>query len=317
MCETRLVRRAVLLFNPNAGRRPAHRLRVIESVAEALRNHSVETKILATEGPGTAGRQAADACEQGADTVFACGGDGTVHEVLQGIAFHPATALGVIPLGSANVLARHLRLPLDPVRAAHQQLNYLPRTIAVGRVTYQSPIGEQLRYFLVLAGAGADGALVYRMLGSGKHRLGRVMYYLRSAHLFLSTRFPAFPVTAGERKTHAVSAMAVRVGDLGGLFSPLIRGASVDDSQLLLTTVAAPAHLSLPLWFTLGWARLHRWNRYVETHRVNSFACAGGETGNVQVQADGEWLGRTPMTVELIANGIRLLMPPPTSPTAR
>ncbi len=311
------MRRAVLLYNPNAGRRTAHRLRVIESVAQALRNHSVETKILATEGPGTAGRQAADACEQGVDIIFACGGDGTVHEVLQGIAFHPGTALGIIPLGSANVLARHLRLPLDPVRAAVHQLNGKPRTIPVGRVTYQTSGGEQSRYFLVLAGAGADGALVYRMLGSGKHRLGRMMYYLRSAHLFLSTRFPAFEVKSGGQTTRAVSAMAVRVGDLGGLFSPLIRGASVDDPQLLLTTVAAPAHVSLPLWFTLGWARLHRLNRYVETRRVDSFACAAGETGNVQVQADGEWLGRTPMTVELIANGIRLLMPPATSPTAR
>jgi diacylglycerol kinase family enzyme len=273
--------------------------------------------MLATEGPGTAGRQAAEACEQGADIIFACGGDGTVHEVLQGVAFKPGTALGVIPLGSANVLARHLRLPLDPVRAALQQLSYLPRTIPVGRVTYQTSSGEQSRYFLVLAGAGADGALVYRMLGGGKHRLGRIMYYLRSAHLFLSTRFPAFAITSGEIKTHAVSAMAVRVGDLGGLFSPLIRGAAVDDPQLLLTTVLAPSHVSLPLWFTLGWARLHRWNRYVDTRRVDCFACAAGGNGNVQVQADGEWLGRTPMTVELIADGVRLLMPPPTSPTAR
>jgi YegS/Rv2252/BmrU family lipid kinase len=311
------VRRAVLLYNPNAGRRPADRLRTIELVAQALREHSIETKIIATEGPGTAGRQAAEACERGADILFACGGDGTVHEVLQGVAFHPVTELGIIPLGSANVLARHLSLPLDSVRAAIHQLQYQPQTIPVGKVVYQSSTGEQSRYFLVMAGAGADGALVYRMLGSGKHRLGRMMYYLRSAHLFLSARFPGFRVTSGDRTTCAVSAMAVRVGDLGGLFSPLIRGASVNEPKLLLTTVKTPANLSLPLWFMLGWARLHRWNGYVDTRRVDSFTCAAGETGNVQVQADGEWLGQTPMTVELIANGVRLLMPPTTSRSAR
>jgi len=136
-----------------------------------------------------------------------------------------------------------------------------------------------------------------------------MMYYARSAHLFLRTRFSPFAVSADGQTMQAVSAMAVRVGDLGGLFSPLIRGASIEDKQLLLTTVAAPAHLSLPSWFALGWARLHRWNKYVEIRRVDGFTCSAGETGSVQVQADGEWLGRTPMTVTLIPDGLRLLMP--------
>lgn len=304
------MRRAALLYNPNAGRRSA--AGIIQPIADALRAQAVEVQLIATEGPGTAGRQAAEACQQGLDILFACGGDGTIHEVLQGMAFHPQTALGIIPLGSANALARHLGLPLDPIRAALQQLSYQPQSIPIGKVTYQSPTGEASRYFLVMAGAGPDGALVYKMLGTGKHRLGRAMYYLRSAQLFLSTRFSPFALTANAQTTQAVSAMAVRVGDLGGLFSPLIRGASLEDPQLLLTTVSAPAHLSLPSWFALGWARLHHLNRYVQTHRVDSFTCGEGQTASVQVQADGEWLGRTPMTVTLIPDTLRLLMPPTT-----
>jgi len=302
------MRRAALIYNPNAGRRTARR--IVEGIAVALRDQAVEAQCIATEGPGTAGRQASEACEQGAEIVFACGGDGTIHEVLQGMAFQPHAALGIVPLGSANALARHLGLSLDPVRAALQQLNYQAKLVPIGRVTYQGPSGEASRYFVVMAGAGADGALVYKMLGSGKHRLGRAMYYLRSAHLFVSTRFPVFHVTSDATTTRAVSAMAVRVGDLGGLFSPLIRGGSLEDEQLLVTTVAAPAHLSLPSWFALGWARLHHLNRYVHTGRVDSFTCGAGETGSVQVQADGEWLGQTPMTVTLVQDGLRLLMRP-------
>ncbi len=101
--------------------------------------------------------------------------------------------------------------------------------------------------------------------------------------------------------------MATRVADLGGLFSPLIRGASIEDSQLHLTKVATPAHISLPAWFAMSWARLHRHNRYVQTDTVDTFHCSVGETDPVQVQADGEHLGQTPMTVTLIPNALRIL----------
>jgi YegS/Rv2252/BmrU family lipid kinase len=307
--ETVSVRRAALLYNPKAGRGSSDRLRVLKSIAQALRQNAVDTEIIATEAPGAAGRQAAEACERGIDILFACGGDGTVHEVLQGMVFHPSCALGIVPLGSANVLARHLSIPLHPVEAALHQLNCHPQIVPIGKVFYQTPAGEESRYFLVMAGAGADGALVYKMLSGGKHRLGRWMYYLRSAGLFLSTPFPTFAVTVGAATDQAVSAMAVRVGDLGGLFSPLIRGASIHDPQLLLTTVSAPATLSLPSWFALGWMRMQRWNRYVQTTRVDGFTCGPGKTHPVQVQADGEWLGHTPMRVELVPSALRLLVP--------
>jgi len=303
------MRRILLLFNPASGKRRTERIRIIETIEQALRDEELDVCSIATAAPGTAGSQAAAACTEGFDIVFACGGDGTIHEAIQGMAFQPGTSLGIIPLGSANALARHLRLPLDPLRAALQQLNSPSQMIPLGKVTYQSRAGEASRYFIVMAGAGPDGALMYNMLGSGKHRLGRAMYYLRSVELFFRQHFSAFTVTTPAESTLAVSAMAVRVTDLGGLFSPLIRGASIDDPQLHLTTMATPARLSLPTWFALSWARLHRCNRYVRTHAVDTFHCSIGETHAVQVQADGEHLGQTPMTVTLLPNALRLLMP--------
>ena len=300
------MRRATLLFNPHSGRSPQSRLRTIEQIAEALRRLSIETTIIPTDGPNTAGHQAA---QVQTDILFACGGDGTVHDVLQGLVFHPHTTLGIIPLGSANVLARHLRLSLDPTQAALQQLTRQPKILPIGKVTFSTKDGEQSRYFLTMAGAGPDGALVYNMLATGKQRLGRLTYYIRSASLFLQNRFSPVTVTTPTETTHAISAMAVRVADLGGLFSPLVRGASIDDPQLQLTTLAAPAHLSLPAWFALSWARLHRRNPYVRIHHVDTFHCSAGHTHAVQVQADGEHLGQTPMTVTLIPSALRLLTP--------
>lgn len=313
------MRRVLLLFNPASGRWRTERLRTIELIADALRSRDIEVQIAPTRAAGTAGKQASEACLQGIDTVFACGGDGTVHEVLQGMVFHPHATLGIIPLGSANALARHLRLPLNPIRAALQQLDYQQQTVPVGKVTFQTLDGERSRYFIVMAGAGPDGALVYKMLSNGKHSLGRMMYYLRAANLFCRGHFSSFAIThtlAGLQTTQqAVSAMSVRVGDLGGLFSPLVRGASIEHTHLTLSVAGNPARLSLPAWFAFSWARLHRWNRYVQTVHIDSYHCSVGKTARVQVQADGEWLGTTPMTVSLIPNAVQLLMPTPSPPS--
>ena len=308
------MRRALLLYNPASGRHHNQRLRTIEQVAQVLRNQGLEVLTSPTEAPGTAGHQASQACAAGIEIVFACGGDGTIHEVIQGLAFRPQTALGIIPLGTANALARHLRLSLDPVQAALQQLDFLPKTVPLGKVTYQTPAGENSRYFIVMAGAGTDGALVYNMLATGKHRLGRIMYYLRAAILFSHHRFQPFSVNATsahlDTTQSAISAMCVRVADLGGLFSPLIRNASIEDPHLTVSITEGPAHVSLPAWFAFSWVRLHRWNQYTRTSEVDSFHCSTAGPNPIQVQADGEHLGTIPMSASLIPNAIQLLMQP-------
>lgn len=313
------MRRALLIFNPNAGRGGRARIAALERAADVLRAGGFETEIIATIGPGSATVQAAGAAASGVDVIFACGGDGTLHEVVQGLAHHPSAAVGIIPLGSANALARHLCLSFDSADAVRQQLRFEPRLIPLGRVTCETADGPRSRYFAVMAGAGPDGMLVYRMLAVGKHRLGRAMYYVRAARLFLSERFGAFDVTAMPEgndpvEYQAVSAMAIRVGDLGGLFTPLVQGASPCDEMLQLTLTTPPSHLALPAWFATSWTRTHRWNPWTQHVRVRAFTCSGAAQ-RVHVQADGEWIGTTPMDVELVPDALRLLMP--TSQTAR
>ena len=308
------MRRVLLLFNPASGQQRTQRAHTIEYIATTLRARDLDVATEPTHAPGTTAQQASAAASAGIDTIFACGGDGTLHEVLQGLPFHPTVTLGVIPLGSANALARHLRLSLNPTRAALQQLEYTPQTIPLGHVTFQTATGRSSRYFVVMAGAGPDGALVYNLLSTSKHTLGRLIYYLRAARLFSTHHFSSFNVThtlAGATTTQsAVSAMSIRVADLGGLFSPLIRGASLEHPHLTLSLIANPAHLSLPAWFALSWARLHRFNRYAQTLAADTFTCSAGHTAPIRVQADGESLGTTPMTVTLLPNALRLLLPP-------
>ena len=307
--------RCALIYNPVSGRNRNTREAEINRIAEALaaEGHNVET--ISTVGPGSAANLARKAATASADIIFACGGDGTVHEVLQGLVSEtgtPSCSLGIVPMGSANALARHLRLSLDSVTAALQQLHGTTCVIPVGKVICSSTV----RYYTVMAGAGPDGVLVYSLLAQDKSRLGRLAYYLHAARLFATHRFSPFQVdfklfasgTPGSCK--AVSVIATRVDDLGGLFSGLTNScASIRHTAMHLHILKPPAFLSLPLWFLSGWLRIPRLNPYLQGLRVDSLSCRPLNDPAPHVEADGEWLGRLPMQVSLIPNALRILLP--------
>lgn len=307
------MRTATLLYNPVAGRGRVSAT-TLSPVVTALRTQAVEANVIATRGPGTAAEQARDAA-QSSEIVFACGGDGTVHEVLQGLALETRSTLGVLPFGSANVLARHLRLGFDPVRAAVEQVRRPAVRVPLGHITYAGNRGRESRFFASLAGAGADGLLAYRTLAAGKHRVGRLAYYLRAGQLFTRERFSAFQVEAVLRdgtvlQTLAVSAMCSRVDSLGGLFRPLLRRGSVMDAYLETTVIRPPSAYTLPAWFAMSWTGLSRWNRFQHRSAIRSVRCGEGLRAPVQVQADGEWLGQTPMHMQLVPEAVSLFCPP-------
>lgn len=300
--------RALILFNPYAG--ATLRGDLLENVAQVMRARGHTVQVQPTVSQGSGGYQAQQAILAGFDTIFACGGDGTIHDVLQGMVDQPAT-LGIIPLGTANALARHIGLSLDPLQAALQQLDFVPQLLPLGKIEMD---GTTPRYFAVMAGAGADGALVYRMLASAKQHLGRTAYYLRAARLFATHRFPVFSVdytalgSSHVRHCKAVSVMALRVGDLGGIFSPLATGGAIHDAHLQLVIIKPHAWLSLPLWFVGGYSGLQRWNPLLETVNVSEFTVASLRSA-INLQADGEWIGKAPMRVSIAPNALRLLLP--------
>src|SRR5437667_8048397 len=127
--------RAALLYNPLSGRRRKHRIADVEAAASILQAAGVEIDVAPTRAASDAAAQVRMAIRDGFDTIVSCGGDGTIHDVLQGLA-GKETALGIIPLGTANALAHDLRLPLHAERAAQSLLTAAPRRIAVGRIDY-------------------------------------------------------------------------------------------------------------------------------------------------------------------------------------
>src|SRR5438874_2432944 len=148
------MRKAALLYNPHSGRRRKQRVQDVEAAASVLRAAGIELDISPTRAASDAGAQVRLAIRDGFDTIIACGGDGTIHDVLQGLTGKDA-ALGVIPLGTANAFAHDLRLPMSPEGAARALLAAIPRRIAVGRIDYRDFNSlPAFRYFTVAAGVG-------------------------------------------------------------------------------------------------------------------------------------------------------------------
>lgn len=186
--------RALLLFNPTATTTDAA---VRNSLTQLLADE-LELSVAATKSRGHAVHLAAGAVHEGLDAVFALGGDGTANEVLQGLAGSP-TALGLLPGGGANVLARALGLPNDAARAAQLQLRALfdgdDRRVGLGRVND--------RWFGFQVGVGFDAAVVRSVEQHPRtkrwlRQLGFVVLALREWATSHDRRDPAVRLQVGE-----------------------------------------------------------------------------------------------------------------------
>lgn len=191
------MRRIFVFYNPIlvASRR---RQALFGRIEELLRNgHEAEgreVQIAPTFSATSAGAQAAEAVDAGYDTVLVCGGDGTVFQVLQGIA-GKGTALGVVPLGTGNVIAQNLGLPRDPLRAAQMLVHGEAREIRLGQLRVAAVGHTQMKswYFLIAAGMGLHAALMnLSQMGNGKRIGGRSAYFAGGARLLLKEPIEEF-----------------------------------------------------------------------------------------------------------------------------
>ena len=312
------MRKVVLLYNPIAGKNRERRRADVEAAAQVLRASGVEAQPVATRAPGSAGEQAREAVAEGCDTVLACGGDGTIHEVVQGLA-GTDTPLGVIPLGTGNSLANELGLSRNPVRAARAILASEPRRIAVGKVEYpERGTGRQCaRYFIVIAGAGVDARMLYQMNVAAKQRQGMAAYYGEALRLFLTHRFQRFEAEWSDRQgeVHRVGVtqiMAVRLRQFGGILRWLAPDAELERDDLQLVLFRTSNRVSYCLYLLRALLQ-QRWKTpgvdLVWARDVLCRPIAGDPSGNIYAEADGELLGGLPVRFSTVPKALTLLVP--------
>jgi len=166
--------RICVIFNPAARGERAKRFR------RHLDSIGAECALKPTTAPGAGRLLAAEAARQGFDIIVAGGGDGTVNEVLNGIGDDPANfsrvRLGVLPLGTINVFARELGMPLNLKRAWAAIRRGHELAIDLPQVEFRANGHRRRRYFAQLAGAGLDARAVELVEWNHKKQIGFLAY---------------------------------------------------------------------------------------------------------------------------------------------
>jgi diacylglycerol kinase (ATP) len=220
------MKRARIIYNPTSGREAIKKN--LPDVLEILENAGYETSAHATTGEGDAIEAAKLAVERRYDLVVAAGGDGTINEVVNGMAeqeYRPK--LGIIPVGTTNDFARALQIPRDIVAAAEIIAKGDRIPIDIGRMNE--------KYFINIGGGGSLTELTYDVPSKLKTVLGQLAYYLRGIEMLPSLKATNMTIEY-DGKLFEGEAMLFLVGltnSIGG-FEKLSPSSSINDGMFTL-----------------------------------------------------------------------------------
>lgn len=275
----------------------------LDATADWLTEHDLPTEVCLTDGPGSARRLAGEAVAAGMRLVVAAGGDGTVNEVIQALADHPATALGVLPLGTVNVWAREVNIPLNLAEARMVLLQGVRRRIDLGRA------GN--RYFLLMAGIGIDAEVARRVEHQVLKRFGlKLLGYLATAGVLSFTQRPAkiwVRRDGRRRSTHAVQILIGNTRLYGGALA-FTQRAVADDGWLDVVFVGGRLLRHRAQVFVRALLRRPSLGPHARYDRIRSIRLES--TTPLSVQVDGEVIGYLPMTFTAHPRALTVVVPP-------
>lgn len=295
--------RACVIFNPAAkGQKASGFSRCLDAITAGY-------VLKRTTAPGAARRLAAEAVDEGFETIIAAGGDGTLNEVLNGLGDVPdgfaRARLGIMPLGTVNVFARELGFPTQPDEAWLVLEQARESRIDLGCIEHQSEGVVSRDYFVQLAGAGLDARAIELVSWPLKKRIGPLAYVYAGLKALMA-KPPEVTVTAGSQ---IVRGQLVLIGNgrlYGGPFQ-LFPDADLRDG-LLDVCVFPRAN-----WWTLLLCGppLLAWKRLPETAvvrlRLESFELSASLPTPFEI--DGELAGRLPAKVYVKRSTLRVLTP--------
>ncbi len=276
----------MIVFNPVAGRRRAH---LLWRVLDLLVAHGIRVEIAETTRRGDAEVLARAATLRGAKLVVAAGGDGTIAEVANGL-LGTGSALGIIPLGTANVLAREIGLSFVPALVAAALAFGRTRPLWPGIA--RGPEGSRL--FVQMLGVGFDAQVVHRLPVSLKRLCGRGAYAVQTARELARYRFPPVRVRI-DGEAHEAASVIVSKGRLYGgpyLLAPEAGCHEPGFSVVLFERRAPNAALLCAALVPLGLLPRAPGTRRLRAARIEFIGDAP-----VPAQADGDAAGASPLSI--------------------
>jgi YegS/Rv2252/BmrU family lipid kinase len=299
----------LFIVNPIAGSGRAHRL--VPRIEAWLAQEGIEARILETREAGHAERLAAAASDLGHDRVIAVGGDGTIQEVLNGLLSSGAgtdggpPAMGLIPSGRGNDLARSVNLPIDPMAC-------LP--VAVGDTTHPFDVGRaegadgSRRHFGAAGGVGFDAEVAYTMAVHRRFWMrGEAGYFLGTLNELRRYRNSELEVTlVSNGEDRVVSQRFLFVAFANGPYygggMQICPDARTDDGMLDVCLVGDLSRLAALRELPGIYQAKHLRNPMVEIVRARRLRIEGN--GATRVHLDGEPFGNVPIEVTILPGAV-------------
>jgi YegS/Rv2252/BmrU family lipid kinase len=302
--------KACMILNPAAGLRDFRRQ--LHNAVEYLEVRGWEIRLLETKEKGDATRLARHAAEMGCEVAIAVGGDGTLNEVVNGLA-GSETALAIIPAGTANVYAADVGIPIwgplrpNAVRIAAEIIHTgQRRKIDLGQI--QLPDGRQ-RYFFMWCGIGLDAAISKEVHSEDTRRLGAAAWVIAGVMValnFMGTRGNV--IVDSQKKRRRVLWAVISNGQLYGRLWRISPRAKMDDGMLDLTVFeghGVPSTVRHLAGLTLG-----QYARDPTVHSYRGYSFSIDTRRPLPVHVDAEPVGTTPVKIQVVPAALYVVLPP-------
>jgi diacylglycerol kinase (ATP) len=293
-----------VIYNPRAGKILRSSGALLERAVEILKQQGHNVTAAPTTGPNMAGAMARAHIAAGADLIVVAGGDGTINEAAEGM-IGSEVPLGILPAGTANVLATEMKLggKLEKVAGRFGELR--PRRISVGHLLCDG--GAVSRHFLLMAGVGLDAHVVYRVNAALKEKTGKFAYWVAGWSL-LGRRLAEFDVTiAGERRKCSFALLS-KVRNYGGDFEIARDVTLLHDQFEVILFEGATATRYVKYFAGMALNRLSGM-RGVTVLRADEVTISAADGRRAFVQIDGEIGGTVPAEIRIVPDALTLLAP--------
>jgi YegS/Rv2252/BmrU family lipid kinase len=292
---------AMIIMNPTSGKEEA--AAYIRRVEEILSDQGYRITVKETQKEGDATTFCIAACEEGYELVVSIGGDGTLHEVINGLSGQQhRPKLGIIPLGTVNDFARAIGLPLNPEQAILTLTSSSTREVDVGR------LNDGL--FINVVAAGAIAESVSSVSSEDKSRLGTLAYFKEGIKEITGNTAHHLVINHDDEVWEGDSPLliAALTNSVGG-FERLAPGAAVDDGLIhcfIVKDLTIFSSLTVSISLLLGNLKNHKDVIYFTAHNV-TVRSADRMRSNV----DGEEGPELPVQLGVLPRHLRVIVPEP------
>jgi diacylglycerol kinase (ATP) len=303
---------ALLIYNPTSGRKRHRRFAEVEQAARILKDSGISAELAPTTARASATSIAREAVQQRRGMVIVCGGDGTINEVVNGLA-GSQVPMALLPAGTANILAKELGIPWDIPRAARLIPAGIVRRIAMGLATpadgkSSDAIPPEGRYFLCVAGAGPDGAIVNGVHEGLKKTAGALAYWAEGFRQLIQYDFPEMRIRSAGREHRATIIVIGRTAHYGGPFK-ITTGANLFENTFEMLTNSKRSRLGYLVCLPALWLGKLRGMDGIQVWKADEVICEAAGEECLFAQVDGEPIGSLPVSFRVVPDALSLVTP--------